>query len=135
METLHHIWNSIPWATVRDAVIAAGGVSVAVQVFKKWLALQSEKVITFLVGVVSFIAVGINYLMGAAAQNPMILGQRTAALVGLATLIYQAPGIGIKTLSGILRDAKTLREAQTTQVSVPPVPAAPAASESAEFQG
>ena len=55
----------------------------------------------------SFLVAGIDYINQAAINNPTILGERTASIVGLSTLLYRYI---VKPLSNIFADAKKHRE-------------------------
>lgn len=97
------------------AFLAASGlVSIVLQNTKRWLSLQSPKVIHFLLVVLSFVTVAVNYLIGAASQNPKILGPETLMLVGGASTLYH---YAIKPLSNILTDATNLRALKAKQAA------------------
>jgi len=109
MEMVTEILNNVPNGTYL-AVGAGFAVSLILQLLKKWLALQSEKVINFLLGALSFITVAIQYLTTAVSQNPSVLGTRTTAVVTAALAAYHFKYLGIKDLSNLLKDAKAYRE-------------------------
>jgi len=109
MDMLTEILNNVPAGT-GYAVLAGFGVSLALQLLKKWLALQSEKVINFLLGVLSFVAVAIQYLTATISQNPSVLGTRTTAVVTAALAAYHFKYLGVKDLTHLLRDAKAYRQ-------------------------
>lgn len=101
-QTLQNVPAGTGWA-----VVAALAVSLILQALKKWLELQSDKVINFLLGVLSFSVVAINYLTQAVSQNPTVLGQRTFIVMGVATTLYN---FLIKPTNIVLKDAKAYRE-------------------------
>lgn len=114
-KALNHLVDVLP------IIAAAGGVSVVLQLAKKWLSLQSEKVVNFLLAVFSFIPVAVQYVIQAAQQNPAILGQRTAVIMGLSTVLYHQL---VKPTTNLLKDAKAERERRerVTAVSTPEQP-------------
>ena len=118
------IIGSIPEAAYL-AVFAGLGVSIVLQVFKKWLALQSDKLVTFLLMLMSFIPVALDYVMNQVAQNPAVLGSKTFLVMGLATTAYRYI---VKPATTILEDAKKFRETtpegETTEVVEEPTPEA-----------
>ena len=106
MELVTNLLGNIPTGTY-EAVGAALVVSVLLQGLKNWLSLQSPKVITFLLAALSFVTVAIDSLLQTVSQNPNALGQKTAAVIGVATLVYR---YAVKPMSNLTRDAKELRE-------------------------
>lgn len=98
--------GSIP-ASAWGAIGAALGISVILEGLKHKLSLQSDKVITFLLGALSFMAAAIDYLTQASLANPTILGQETVAIVGLATILYRYV---VKPLTNLVKDAKEYRQ-------------------------
>lgn len=81
-------------------------ISMALQSAKRWFNLQSDKVITFLLAAFAFIAAAVEYLLTIASQDPSILGQNTAMLVGIATVAYR---YAVKPVSQFLHDVKEYR--------------------------
>jgi len=122
MDMLTEILNNVPAGTYW-AVLAGFGVSLILQLLKKWLALQSEKVINFLLGALSFVTVAIQYLTTAVSQNPSVLGSRTTAVVTAALAAYHFKYLGIKDLTQLLRDAKAYRERKERVTTAGLVPA------------
>jgi len=120
-----HFLQQVPWDVVGQALVASGIVSVVLQALKKWLSLQSPKVINTLLFVVSSLTVGLNWLLSSSASNPTLLGQQTAAIAGLSGLLYQ---FFIKPASNVLSDAKQLREQKAAlPLSAPPLMTDPVA--------
>jgi hypothetical protein len=95
-------------------IAGSGIVSILLQNVKRWLSLQSDKVIHFLLVVFSFATVAVNYLVGAASQNPKVLGPETIMLVGGATTIYR---FLIKPASNLLIDANKERERKARAIA------------------
>lgn len=115
MEFPVELLNEIP----NGAYIAVVGGLVAslfLQGLKKWLDLQSDKVITLVLISMSFIISAIDYLMQAVAVSPMALGQDTATIVGIATAFYR---FIIKPANNLVVDAKTLRQSKVTTPEQP----------------
>ena len=113
METIVNAWQSIP-STFWVALGASGFISVVLQFIKHYLDQLSPKLIIVLLTTFSFVASGIDYLLGVASNNPTILGQRTATLVGFATILYRfviSPGYKL------LIDAKNYRESESVTVA------------------
>lgn len=116
MDVILQIFTSVPesvWLAVGGAV----GVSLIVQPLKRWLGLQSDKVVLFLTSTVAFAGVAVEYLLSAAAENPTILGQRTAVILGISQLAYR---FLIKPSSNLLADAKAERERRTGEATPDP---------------
>lgn len=85
MNALMDFIHAIPdpaWTLLISAVV-----SMILQGIKKWLDVQSDKVITFILTALSFAGSAIEYYASTASQNPTILGQKTVVIVGSATLI------------------------------------------------
>lgn len=99
---------------VLQVIGASIGVTVITQRLKKWLATKSRTLITFLLGVVSFVPVVIDYVSSQVAANPGVLAPRTIMLMGSSTILYNTLG---KWVIGVLEDARTLR--QQNQVVAP----------------
>lgn len=121
MDTILNLFHSIP-SDAYTTVIVAGVVSLVLQAIKKWLAVQSEKVITFLLMILSFGSVSIEYLLGEATKNPALLGPKTFLIMGLTAPIYRYL---IKPVTLLAQDAKTYRESlandntqQPTQIPI-----------------
>ena len=105
--TINSILDSVPDKTLIYVLIGLL-ISVGLQFFKRWLSIQSDKVITFMLGAFSFIVVAIDYLISQAAQNPSILGGNTLMFMGATTTLYHYV---VKPMTNIVRDAKAYREA------------------------
>lgn len=105
LQNIVDAFSSIPMSAW-EAIGAALGISVLLQGLKNWLSLQSDKVITFLLGSLSFVAAAIDYLSQAAMSNPAVLGQDTAAIVGLSTILYRYI---VKPTSNLISDAREYR--------------------------
>lgn len=106
MEQITTLLNAIPDGTFY--VVAVGlVVSILLQVFKHWLQLQSDKVITFLLMCLSFISVAIDFLTQTVAQNPTAMGAKTFLIMGVSTTLYRYI---VKPVTGIVQDAKVYRD-------------------------
>lgn len=88
-------------------ILGAGVVSVIVQILKKVLKLDSEKVVVTVFAAVAFAASGLEYLITAAELSPMFLGANTALLMGIATPLYR---FVIKPLSLLISQYKLVKE-------------------------
>lgn len=118
---------------VWQAIGAMVGVTVLLQKLKKWLAIQSRTLITFVLAVLSFIPVVIDYINAHIATNPSVLAPRTILIMGGATTIYNTIG---RWVIGVLTDAKALREQRDAQVTpAASVPTTPASETSVYFEG
>lgn len=96
------------WVILGSAI----GVSSITQALKHWLSLESPKVIILLTTGISAILVAIQYFTYYAAQNPAILGENTAVMLGISTLAYR---FLVQPFYGLLIDAKTYRSNQAAQ--------------------
>lgn len=112
METIHTIINHVP-SDMWYALIGGPVVSIVLQKFKKWLGVQSEKVVVFTLFLFSFIGSAISYFASAAVQNPMILGPETAMILSVALGFYHLIG---KPFTNLLQDAKALRESAGSRI-------------------
>jgi hypothetical protein len=70
-------------------VILGGVVSVVTQAAKKWLNLQSPKVILTLTSTLSLLVTIIPSLLASVSHNPSVLGQHAVLVIGAATLLYR----------------------------------------------
>lgn len=93
---------SVVWVTV----LGAAGVSVATQVIKKLLSLESEKMVMTIFTAISFAASGLDYILSSHNLPPTILGVNTVAIMGVATPLYI---YAIKPLSQFIVDVKAYR--------------------------
>lgn len=105
MESIVDFFSQVPPSTY-EAIGTALGISVLLQGFKKWLQLQSPKVITFLLTALSFLATAIDYLSQSVASNPSLMGQRTMVIVGLTNILYHYI---VKPTTNLVSDAKEYR--------------------------
>lgn len=121
MESLVNFIDNIPQAVW--AIIAASGlVSILVQPIKRWLKLQSDKVILALTTVLSFVPVALDALNSATATNPAILGRQTMVVLGVSQLLYR---FVVKPFSKLVADAKAERARQGTETVPTPAPLVP----------
>lgn len=128
MDYLTNVVNHIPDGTW--LVIVAGSlVSILLQFIKKWLDLQSDKVVTLLLNVFSFIATSLHYIIAAGAANPLVLGQQTVLIVGISTILYRYIFKDATTYLAVKRDAR--KQKKLDKNITPPIEAAPVQ----EFQG
>lgn len=116
MENISDVVNNIPTSTYTalGLTLAAAGVSILLQLLKKWLSLQSDKVITILFIGLSFATAALDYLLSNASDNPKVLALRTFFLAGLATPIYR---FLVKPATQLLVDAKIERERKAKSVA------------------
>lgn len=120
MDSIVNVITDIPDGAY---LAAAGGlgVSLLLEGFKKWLALQSDKIITFLLAAFSFMASAAEYLMTAVAENPTVLGEHTLVLAGSATILYRYV---VKPGKLLLQDARAFRSSnvQNTTAALSAMP-------------
>lgn len=115
MEFVVNAFGEIP--TGAYLALAGGlGVSLLTEMAKKYLSLQSDKVITFLVLALSFATSAIEYIITAVAQNPGILGTHTASVLAASTLAYR---FIVKPAKNLLGDAKSFRNNTLAHVVSP----------------
>lgn len=121
---MEQILNNILNAPTEVWIAIGGmiGVSAILQGLKHWFSLQSDKVITALLTALSFVAATFDYLNQAVATNPSILGAKTAAIVGGATVSYR---FVVKPFSKLLEDAKAERERKAASTPAQPAPTQP----------
>lgn len=84
LNTLNQLAVAMPW----DALIAAGILSPALVAIKKWLSIQSEKVMVTLVIVLAAAAAGVTYLMTATFTDPSMIGVKTAIIAFMSQPVY-----------------------------------------------
>lgn len=124
MDTINQIINQVTSVPPEfwQFLFVVLGVSALLQKFKKWFSLQSEKVITATLGLLSFVPVAIGYISAEVATNPAYLGPYTLTIMGGATVAYR---FVIKPLTNILLDAKAERQRrlQTEPAPTEPAPA------------
>lgn len=100
---------------------AALGVSVLLQKLKTWLSMQSDKVVTFWLALLSAVPAVIDFINSNSTQLAMIV-PHTATIAGAATFIYRYV---TKPATNLLNDAKLERERREA-VEVKPVATEPA---------
>ena len=111
LENANELLTSVPdgaWL----ALVSAGAISLIMQGLKKWISLQSDKVITFLLTALSFIAASFDFVVRTVDANPMFLGQKTAVILGLTLPVYRYV---IKPFTTLLTDAKAYRVTKEQQ--------------------
>lgn len=106
MDDLIHQLSNIP-SSAWYAIAAAGVISIVLQAIKHYLEDINPKVLMALLTGFSFAVSGINYLLSQANQNPTVLGNETATLVGLATVLYR---FVVKPGYALLLDVKQVRD-------------------------
>lgn len=84
LQTVNSIAQMIPW----DLVIASGVLSPVVLVIKKWLSIQSEKVMMTLVLLVSMIGATASYLLGTTSSDPTIIAVQGFMVAAMSQPVY-----------------------------------------------
>lgn len=116
-EIVHYI-QSVPSSTWTSLLSFLGGstlVASLLQVVKHKLNIaEAKSLVTFLLGLFSFLAAFANYILSATSQNPTVLGQHTAMIVAGAVFIHRfavspAYNKGVVGLSNLVNDAHTYR--------------------------
>jgi hypothetical protein len=105
LDKIIEVIASVPPSAIITALLAIG-VSAVMQKFKKWFALQSDRVINVILIALSFLTVGINALMESAAQNPALLGRNTMFFLGVVITMYTHI---VKPANGFMADVKEYR--------------------------
>lgn len=106
MEDIFTILSAVPNGAVYALALSLL-IPLLVQSVKKRLDVQSDKVITTLVGLFSFAGVAIEGLISATAVNPTMLGKDTFMVVGIISFVYR---FLIKPASKFTNDVREFRE-------------------------
>jgi heme exporter protein D len=101
------ILHNVPLDTVIQALTAAGVIGVILQKTKKWFEVQSNGVINFINFVLSAVAIMIQGIVTASAQNPTLITGKALSLMGLVILLYHSI---IKPISSLSQEVKDRRE-------------------------
>lgn len=107
--TVTNYFLSIPienYISIVVILIGVAGVSAVTQVLKKALKLTSDKKIVALFTSVSLVATLLVTLINSAEVNPLLLGENTAAVMGIALPLYK---FFIKPLSLIIAQFQLIR--------------------------
>lgn len=118
MQSIINFFHSVPvgfWAFLAGSGIVSGGL----QLIKHYFSLQQDKVITTVLGVLSFVIVVVDNFLSATKANPSLLGVRTASIVGGASLFYR---YALKPFYNLLLDARALRATTATNVTNVTIP-------------
>jgi hypothetical protein len=128
METVQHLINFVAnqptstWTTVLSYLAASTLVATVLQVVKhKFSIANAKKLVTVLLGVLSFVTAFADYLISTTAQNPTALGRNTAAIVAGAVFVHRfavSPLYNkvVVSLTSLVKDANAYR------ASVAPAP-------------
>jgi hypothetical protein len=84
LSTLNTISQAIPW----DLVMASGILSPAVLLVKKWLHLQSEKVMMTLVLVLSMIGSAVTYILSTNSADPSIIAVQGLMVAAMSQPVF-----------------------------------------------
>lgn len=130
MDTVHEVvsfFTNQPVSTYTTILSYLGGstlVASILQVVKHKFSLQEAKsLVTFLLGLFSFVAAFADYIISATSQNPTALGRNTAAIVAGAVFIHRF-AVGplytklVVNLTNLVKDANAYR-ASVAQVAAP----------------
>lgn len=137
MEIVTQVLNNIDWSVVGLALGGAGLVSLVLQNVKRWLSLQSHRVIMFLNLGFCFVLAAVHYVATVPTQDPRIIAAQALLLTGLNQPIYHTI---IKPIGNLLSDAKAERERRDTEQSVVqdgeiPLEDVPVQSQTEDFGG
>lgn len=84
LSTANELAKSFPW----DALAATGVISPLLVGFKKWLSIQSERVMISLVALLSFLTVAGHYLLTTPSSSPKVLAYQSAVLAFMTQPVY-----------------------------------------------
>lgn len=84
LPTINHIATMIPW----DLVAASGILSPLALGIKKWLSIQSERVMMTLVLVLSVVGATATYLMTVTTSDPSIIAVRGLMIAAMSQPFY-----------------------------------------------
>lgn len=84
IQTLNSVAVMIPW----DLVIASGVLSPVVLLVKKWLHLQSEKVMMTLVLVLSTLGAAVSYVLTTTSADPSIIAAQSLMVAAMSQPVY-----------------------------------------------
>jgi len=105
--------KDLPWGDIYTAVGGGALLSIVMQKIKKWFELQSKEFINFILFLLSGFGVLIQTVVQSGEFNTF-MGMKTTTLFGVATIIYNLPYIGVRSLTNLVNDAKKQRESQVT---------------------
>ena len=112
LDLITRIYQNVPLETVIQALGAAGGIGVVLQKYKKWFEVQSNGVVNFVNFVLSAVAVMIQGLLTASAQNPTMIPGKALGLMSITILLYHSV---LKPISNLSSDVKS-RKAQKARI-------------------
>lgn len=84
LPTLNTIAQAIPW----DLVAASGILSPVVLLVKKWLSIQSEKVMMTLVLVLSMLGSAVTYILSTTSADPTIIAAQGFIVAAMSQPVY-----------------------------------------------
>lgn len=84
LQILNWLAVNIPW----ELVIASGVLSPVVLLVKKWLHLQSEKVMMTLVLVLSMLGSAVTYILSATSNDPTIIAVQGFIVAAMSQPVY-----------------------------------------------
>lgn len=139
MQHIHQIISYIAnqptatWTTIGSYLGGSTLVATLLQIIKHKLNItEAKKLITFLLGLLSFLTVFADYILSSTTQNPTVLGRNTALVAGVAVFIHRfavSPAYDkiVGGLSSLISDASAYRATvapqSTTAGLTPEVPA------------
>lgn len=118
MHQIIHYLTSQPSSTYTTLFSFLGGstlVATVLQLVKHKLNIaEAKSLVTFLLGMFSFVAAFADYILSATSQNPTALGKNTAILIAGAVFIHRfavSPAYTkiVGGLGGLIKDAETYR--------------------------
>lgn len=121
MDTIQDFINGIittpasTWTTIGAYIGGSTLVATVLQLIKhKFSIVDRKKLVTFLLGVLSFVAALAELIISTTSQNPAILGQHTAMIAGIAVFVHRfmiSPVYHkiVMTLNSLIEDAQAYR--------------------------
>lgn len=123
MQTLTNFYHSIPassWNALFAFLLGSTVVATALQVVKHWFNLSGKKLISFLLGLFSFLAAGSNFLISSSVQNPNALGRNTATILAIAFFVHRfAVSPLYEKITTLVNDANNYRATTAAQPAAP----------------
>ncbi len=103
------------WEAVLWYLAGGSGVAIVLQVLKNVFKIDSKKIVTFLLGVLSFVPIFADAVVSGLSANPNAIGSGTAYLLTAAVFAHRFAVSPIYTrlqvsLGGVFADAKAYRE-------------------------
>jgi hypothetical protein len=89
LERILGVFAEFPWLALVGFLAVGLIVAITLQVIKHLRNIEDKKLITFLLGLLSFLPAFLDYVINLTAQNPTVLGSLTAKIVMAATFMHR----------------------------------------------